>query len=156
MPKRPAELDSLDRSLVDLLRENARMPIAEITRALGVSRQTASSRLDRLLEDGVLHLLAETDIYSAGRNQFVVLGIRTEGRPVVEVAEELAGFEDVIAVNTVAGRHDIEALVAAETNESLCELLTEQIPLIKGISSRSAGLCIEVMKFESNRVPYLS
>ena len=40
MPKRPAELDSLDRSLVDLLRENARMPIAEIARALGVSRQT--------------------------------------------------------------------------------------------------------------------
>ena len=151
-----AALDSVDRALVDLLRVNARMPIAEIARALGVSRPTASNRLDRLLGDGTLHLLAETDIYAAGRNQFVVLGIRVEGRPVTEVAAEVALFEDVIAVNTVAGRHDIEALIAAETNDSLCELLTEQIPLIKGISSRSAGLCIEVMKFDSHRVPFLS
>ena len=37
-----------DRSVIALLRENARMPVSEIARRLGVSRSTAQSRLERL------------------------------------------------------------------------------------------------------------
>ena len=43
-----------DRQLIALLRENARMPVAEIARKLGISRSTAQSRLERLERNGTI------------------------------------------------------------------------------------------------------
>lgn len=149
------EFDEIDRELFKLLRANARMPIADIARALGVSRPTATRRLDRLLKDGGLHLLAETDIYSANRDFLIMVGIKVEGRPVSEVARELAAMPETIAVNSVAGRYDIEILIAADSYETMTSVLTRQIPAIDGTTERSPSLCLEVVKFESYKVPYL-
>ncbi len=151
-----ADLEDLDYALTNLLRQNARMPMVEIARSLGVSRPTAARRLDRLLQEGVLHLLAETDIYATGKDLLVVLELRVEGRPVTEVAAELAAMPEAIAVNTVAGQHDIEALLVADSHEVLSQLHTEEIPSIRGVGDRCAGLCLEVVKFESNLVPFFS
>lgn len=149
------ELDQLDRKLFKLLQANARMPIADIAKALRVSRATATRRLDRLQQEGVLHLLAETDIYSANKDFLIMLGIKVEGRPVSEVAEALAVLPQAIVVNSVAGRNDIEVLIAADSHEEMTHLLTRQIPAISGTTERSPSLCLEVVKFESYKVPFL-
>ena len=151
-----SDLEDLDYALIELLRQNARMPMVEIARTLGVSRPTAARRLDRLLQEGVLHLLAETDIYATGKDLLVILELRVEGRSVTEVAAELAAMPQTISVNTVAGQYDIEALVAADSHEALSQLHTEKIPSIAGVGDRCAGLCLEVVKFESNLVPFFS
>jgi DNA-binding Lrp family transcriptional regulator len=151
-----SDLEDLDHAMIELLRENARMPMVEIARRLGVSRPTAARRLDRLLQEGVLHLLAETDIYATGKDLLVVLEMHVAGRPVTEVAGELAALPETISVNTVAGQHDIHALIAADSHEALSQLHTEEIPAIPGVGERSAGICLEVVKFESNLVPFFS
>lgn len=151
-----SDLEDLDHALIELLRENARMPMVEIARKLDVSRSTAARRLDRLLREGVLHLLAETDIYATGKELLVILELKVEGRPVTEVARELAVLPETISVNTVAGQHDIEALLVADNHEALSRLHTEDIPAIAGVGDRSAGICLEVVKFESNLVPFFS
>ena len=151
-----SDLEDIDHALFELLRGNARMPMVEIARKLGVSRPTAARRLDRLLREGVLHLLAETDIYATGKDLLVILELSVEGRPVTEVAEELAAMPQTISVNTVAGQHDIEALVVADSHEALSQLHTEEIPSIAGVGNHYAGLCLEVVKFESNLVPFFS
>ena len=151
-----AELDELDRALIELLQQNARMPMADIARALGVSRPTATKRMDRLLQDGILHLLAETDLGAAGMDCLMVLGVMVEARPVSEVAAALAAMPQAIAVNSVAGRYDIEALITAKNHAELAQLLTVEIPQIEGIAERSPSLCLEVVKFEPSEVPYLS
>ncbi len=149
------ELDELDRDLFKLLQANARMPIGDIAKSLGVSRPTATRRLERLQQDGVLHLLAETDIYAANKDFLIMLGVKVEGKPVSEVAEALALMPQTIVVNSVAGRYDIETLIAAETHEEMSDLLTRQIPAIEGTAERSPSLCLEVIKFESFKVPFL-
>jgi DNA-binding Lrp family transcriptional regulator len=148
-------MDDKDWALFELLQQNARMPMADIARELGVSRATAARRLERLLQDGGLHLLAETDIYAAGRELLVVLGIRLDGQALEPVAEALSALEATIAVNVVAGRYDIEVLMAAASHDDLATLLSHDIPAIAGNSERAPGLCLEVLKFASNQVPYL-
>jgi DNA-binding CsgD family transcriptional regulator len=41
-----------DRALIALLGENARMPVAELARKLGLSRTTVQARIERLEADG--------------------------------------------------------------------------------------------------------
>ena len=47
-------LDSQDLRLIGLLRENARMSVAQLAKQLGVSRGTVQNRIDRLIADNVL------------------------------------------------------------------------------------------------------
>lgn len=149
----PPALDEIDRKMIALLQQDARMPTGALARELGISRPTVNKRLDRLLQEGLLHLLAETDIQASGKEFLVILGIRTELRPAEEVADDLAQLDEALAVQTVSGRHDIEVVIAAEHREHLNHLLTEVIPAIPGISERTPGLCLDVLKFASNRVP---
>src|SRR5258705_2493154 len=48
------QLDDIDTRLIARLRENARAPVAELARALGLSRTTVQSRLERLERSGVI------------------------------------------------------------------------------------------------------
>lgn len=150
-----SELDDHDRALFQLLQADARMPISEIARELGVSRATAARRLERLLDSGALKLLAETDINAANKKFLTMLGIKVEDQPVADVANALAALPQAIAVNSVSGRYDIEALIIAESHDELSQLLTREIPGIDGVGLRSPSLCLEVVKFESYRVPIL-
>ena len=45
-------------------------------------------------------------------------------------------------------------VAAVDSQEHLCRLLTDSIPSIAGVAASSPGLCLEVIKFESNQVPY--
>ncbi|GMA96096.1 hypothetical protein GCM10025881_29200 [Pseudolysinimonas kribbensis] len=49
-----AALTELDRRLLAALREDGRMPLAELARRLGVARATVTARIDRLTADGVI------------------------------------------------------------------------------------------------------
>ena len=47
-------LDATDRALIALLKENARTPVADLARKVGLSRTTVQSRLERLERSGVI------------------------------------------------------------------------------------------------------
>src|SRR5438034_970484 len=47
-------MDEIDRALIARLRDNARAPVAELARALGLSRTTVQSRIERLERTGTV------------------------------------------------------------------------------------------------------
>jgi DNA-binding Lrp family transcriptional regulator len=47
-------LDTVDRQLIEQLRDNSRLPTATLAKRLGVSRGTVQNRIDRLQQGGVL------------------------------------------------------------------------------------------------------
>ena len=110
--------------------------------------------MERLLDDGRLHLLAETDFQAAGKDYILVLGLNCENHPVKGVAEQLAKLEETLVVTAVTGRFDLEVVAAVETLEAMSQLLTVKVPAIPGITSCSPSLCLDIVKFESNKVPY--
>ena len=148
------EMDDLDLALATLLQQDARTPTVDLARALGVSRHTVTKRLNRLLDEGLLHLLAETDFQGAGKDYVLVLGLCCDNNAVDTIAGKLADMDETLVVVNVAGRFNLEVVAALETYDALIRLLTDTIPSIPGISSCSPSLCLEVVKFESNKVPY--
>ena len=47
-------MDDLDHRLIALLRRNARTPVADLAKALGVARGTVTNRMARLEREGVI------------------------------------------------------------------------------------------------------
>lgn len=67
-----------------------------------------------------------------------------EREKVNEVAEELAGIEGVSEAYSVAGRYDLVAVVRAENNDELADLVTSRMLKIGGIEKSETLFAFEV------------
>ncbi len=54
---------------------------------------------------------------------------------IVQVAEQLADLAGISEVYSVAGRHDLVAVIRVQTNEALADLVTGQIRKLAGIQA---------------------
>jgi DNA-binding Lrp family transcriptional regulator len=139
-------LDDIDRRLIDLLRADARQPISSLAVALDVSPETARSRLDRLVEDGVIE--GFTVLVKAGAEQNVIRAItlvEVAGRGMEKVVKRLREFPEVRIIHSTSGQWDIvleiEAAALAEFERFL-----RQIRLVEGIASTETSILLSTWK----------
>ena len=148
------ELDDTDYAIIDLLRADGRLPYRAIARDLGLTETTVRARVRRLEDSNTMRVVAVTDIEAAGYQMLLAIGIQVENRPPLDVARELATIPEVFSVNVVVGTHDVEILVVAEDQEALAELLSGQLAGIEGIRRLTPALAVDVLKNQSDWVPF--
>ena len=107
-------MDDLDEHLLERLRDNARAPVAELARALGLSRTTIQSRLARLERSGVIAgysvRLSETREAAMIRAHVMLTVDSRQAAAVTAALKRLAG---VRALHSVSGPCDMIAAVEA-------------------------------------------
>ena len=137
-----AVLSDLDRRLLSALREDGRAPVAELARRLGVTRATVTSRLDRLVGEGVIvgfTVRAREDAV-AGEVRAISM-IRVEGRSADAVIRRLRGFGEIDALHSTNGAWD---LVAESRTRDLVEFdrLLGRIRSIEGVLNTETSLLL--------------
>ncbi|MEH6581961.1 MAG: AsnC family transcriptional regulator [Halioglobus sp.] len=148
------ELDDTDYAIIDLLREDGRLPYRAIARELGLTEATVRARVKRLEESNTMRVVAVTDIEAAGYEMLLAIGVQVEGRSPVEVAEDLAKIPEVFSVNVVVGTHDVEILVVAKDQDDLDDLLSQQLANMPGIRRLTPALAVNVLKNQPDWVPF--
>ena len=144
-------LDAQDLRLIGLLRENARMSVAQLAKQLTVSRGTVQNRIDRLIADNVLlgFTVRTTPEAAAHRVRAImsiaVEGDRIEGDRSDAILRTLRGYPEVQALYTTNGRWDIVAELGTDTLESFDEAL-RSIRTIKGIGNSETSLLLSTHK----------
>ena len=108
-------LDSLDVALLRALREHPRAGLQEIARLLGVARATATARVQRLEQAGV--------ITGFGVQAFVTLEIAQGALD--DVHRDLAAIPGVLEAHATTGSGDVLCRVAASSHEGLQRILVE-------------------------------
>lgn len=139
-------MDDIDRQLIALLRENARMPVAELARRLRVARGTVQNRLARLEADGTIvgyTVLLKPQMEE--RHIRALMSIAVEGNRTEEVIRALRGDPAVGALYTTNGRWDIIAELRAESLEAFDRVLG-RIRLLDGIASTETSLLLSAHK----------
>jgi len=139
-------LDDLDRRLIGLLRTNAREPVAVLSRQLGVTRTTVTSRLDRLLENGtILGFSARVRAESDPDTIRAVTLIEVEGRTTDDVIRQLRGFPEVHSLHTTNGAWDLVAELRTDTLGHFDRVLARIRSLDGVINSETSLLLSSVM-----------
>lgn len=135
-------MDDTDRQLIALLRNDARMSIANLAARLEVSRGTVTNRLRKLEDEHVivgytlrLRPDAEPQMIRAWMNVLV------EGNQTRAVIASLLGEPAVEALHDTNGRWDLLAELRAESMAAFAEVL-ERIRLIKGIANTETSLLL--------------
>ncbi len=133
-------MDELDRSLIGLLRGNARMNIADLAHKLGVSRGTVTNRIRKLEDSQVivgytvkLRPETEPDRIRAW------MGVLVEGNQTRQVIASLLGEPGVATLHDTNGRWDLLAELEARSMGELSQVL-ERIRLISGIRSTETNI----------------
>ena len=96
--------DEVDTQIVEQLRANGRATHQQIAKDLGLVATTVSARIRRMEETGMLRVVAVTDFAVHGYHVMIHVGVEVSGRAPLEVAEELAEFDEVFSAYLVTGR----------------------------------------------------
>ncbi len=113
------QIDETDQRLLTLLRENARRPVADLARHLGLARTTVQARLERLETTGVIagYTLRHSALDRPLLQATVLISIEPRSGP--EVVSRLRSLSGVEIVHTTSGRFDLLAQISAQTPQEL-------------------------------------
>jgi DNA-binding Lrp family transcriptional regulator len=139
-------MDDIDRQLIALLRQDARLPIATLAAKLGVSRGTVSNRLRKLEDDQVIvgySLKLRPDAQPAGIRAW--MGVRIDGNQTRAVVASLLGEPGVESLHDTNGRWDLLAELRAENMTALSQVL-ERVRLTKGIAHTETSILLATFR----------
>ncbi|CAB4677123.1 unannotated protein [freshwater metagenome] len=143
---RPARvaLDDTSKSIIEELQSDGRKSYAAIGLAVGLSEAAVRQRVQRLIDSGVMQIVAVTDPLTVGFNRMAMIGIKVEG-DLQDVADQLATFPEVDYVVVTAGSFDLLAEVICEDDDHLLELL-QRFRTIKTVRSTESFVYLKLQK----------
>jgi Lrp/AsnC family transcriptional regulator, leucine-responsive regulatory protein len=114
-------LDQIDRTIVALLQENAKLTFAHVGAEVGLSPTAVKRRVDRLERDGVIAGYgARIDARAMGDGIEALIEIYCSDRTApADVGRSLAGMDQIISAFTVSGEADAVVRVRVESIGSL-------------------------------------
>jgi len=125
-------LDAIDRKLIALLQDDARLSTVALAKAVALSRSAVQERLQRLQASGVIEKYT-LRLGSGGEPLQAWLLLRyADGFSCDDVMPRLAGLPAVRLCHSVAGEIDLMVLVHADTPSALADL-RETIAALKGV-----------------------
>jgi len=140
-----AVLDDVAKAIIEQLQQDGRRSYAAIGKGVGLSEAAVRQRVQRLIESGVMQVVAVTDPLQLGFARQAMVGIEVAG-PLDPVAEALAAMDEVDYVVITAGTYDILAEIVCESDERLLELISEKIRRIEGVSRTETFMYLKLRK----------
>ena len=139
-------LDALDLKLIEELRIDALQPQKDLAPKLGTSPSTIGRRLQRLLDEKIIYVVALVDPAVLGYNTRATIGINAQPHRVDAVARELASSRNVhhIVINT--GYFDLIVSTDFKGPAELSKFVREDLGNIHGLVSHETMVCLETTK----------
>ena len=140
-----AVLDDVSKAIIEQLQEDGRRPYAAIGKAVGLSEAAVRQRVQRLLDAGVMQIVAVTDPLQVGFRRQAMIGIRIEG-DTERVADALSQMTEVSYVVTTAGSFDLLVEVVCEDDDHLLELVGGRIRALPGVRNTETFVYMKLRK----------
>ncbi len=138
-------LDSTDRALIHLLQRDGRRPYTQLAKEVGLSEAAVRQRVQRLLDNETMQIVAVTDPLQLGLNRQAMVLIRVDG-DAREVADQLEQLEEVDYLVVTTGSVDLLAEVLVSDDDALLALLNDKIRQIRGVLSTETILYLGLRK----------
>ena len=129
-------IDGIDKKILRYLMEDARRPILEIARSIGISGAAVHQRLRKLERSGLISGSKFTiNPRALGYRTLAYIGIfldKAMSNP--RAVKELEGIPEVLECHYTTGNWSILIKVLCQDNEHLMQVLNKKIQQIEGVS----------------------
>ena len=144
-----SSLDDVSKAIIEQLQADGRTSYATIAKSVGLSDAAVRVRVQRLLDNDVMQIVAVTDPLQLGFTRQAMVGIRTEGDSQL-VADRLTAMTEVTYVVTTAGSFDLIIEVVCEDDEELLDLVSRRIRILPGVASTETFVYLKLNKQHYN------
>ncbi|MFW9934432.1 MAG: AsnC family transcriptional regulator [Candidatus Thorarchaeota archaeon] len=147
--KHRADLDAMDRRILNILQRDARLSFREIARRLKVSDATIRSRVARLEENDVIKgFTTLVDPERAGMEIVALIQLEADTQLLTKVNTDLRAAEAVKLVMETGDRPNLVILTVFPSREELNAFLDEQIRSVSGVQLLSVTLALGLRKYD--------
>ena len=141
--------DSATETIIEMLQQDGRRSYAGIGQAVGLSETAVRQRVQRMVDAGVMQIVAVTDPMQLGFARQAMIGIKCIG-DTTEVAEKLSAIDAVEYVVLTAGTFDAIVEVVCEDDGDLLSLLNTRIRAVPGVVSTETLVYLKLVKQQYN------
>jgi Lrp/AsnC family transcriptional regulator, regulator for asnA, asnC and gidA len=144
-PGGDVHLDEVSRKIIGQLQEDGRRSYAAIAKVVGLSEAAVRQRVQKLLDSGVMQIVAVTDPLRVGFRRQAMIGVKAEG-DLRMVADKLGAIPEVDYVVVCAGSFDLLVEVVCEDDEDLFRLMNDTIRTIPGVRGTESFVYLRLVK----------
>ena len=138
-------MDDVSKQLVEELQRDGRRSYAALAKTVGLSEAAVRQRVQRLIDSGVMQVVAVTDPLQVGFSRQAMVGVRADG-DLVEVADALGKIDEVDYVVITAGSFDILLELVCEDDDHLLRVLSERIRVLPGVRDTETFVYLKLAK----------
>ena len=139
------KIDSLDKKILEIVINNARMPSKDVAALCGVSRAAIHQRLQRMQELGVITGSSyDVNPKALGYRTCTFIGVNLErGAMYRDVVPELEKVPEIVECHFTTGPYTMLIKLFARDNDHLMELLNNKIQTIHGVSGTETLISLD-------------
>ena len=138
-------IDDVGKRLIEELQRDGRRSYAALAKTVGLSEAAVRQRVQRLIDSGVMQVVAVTDPLQVGFPRQAMIGINCEG-DVESVAEKIADMAEVDYVVITAGGFDLLVEVVCEDDDHLLDLISKRIRAVPSVRSTETFVYLKLRK----------
>lgn len=144
-PTGHTSLDQVSKAIIEQLQEDGRRSYAAIGKAIGLSEAAVRQRVQRLVDAGVVQIVAVTDPLQVGFTRQAMVGLRADG-DLSALADALAALPEVDYVVITAGSFDVLVEIVCEDDDHLLRLLNGSIRTLPGVRETETFVYLRLRK----------
>jgi Lrp/AsnC family transcriptional regulator for asnA, asnC and gidA len=144
-------IDKTNLAIIKHLR-NGRKSYQKIARDLAVSENTVRTRVQKLIEEGILDINGVVNPESMDGHRVVIVGVKLQSMDLVNKGKEFSNLKGVVSVSVVTGRFDLIIVVLLKSGFGLLEFYTDEVSKIADVQSVETFV---VYKSYNLKVPYV-
>jgi Lrp/AsnC family transcriptional regulator, regulator for asnA, asnC and gidA len=144
LPGPAVSLDGISKRIIEQLQQDGRRSYAAIGKAVGLSEAAVRQRVQRLLDGGVMQIVAVTDPLTLGFRRQTMIAVKCDGN-LEDVADKLAGIDEIDYVVITAGSFDLLLEVVCEDDDHLLEILS-RVRSVPSVTSTETFVYLKLRK----------
>jgi Lrp/AsnC family transcriptional regulator, regulator for asnA, asnC and gidA len=144
LPVPAVTLDGISKRIIEQLQQDGRRSYAAIGKAVGLSEAAVRQRVQRLIDAGVMQIVAVTDPLTLGFRRQSMITVKCDG-DLEEVADKLAGIDEIDYVVITAGSFDLLLEVVCEDDDHLLEILS-RVRAVPSVTSTETFVYLKLRK----------
>lgn len=138
--------DEIDLQIIKILNQDGRAAFAQIAQTLGVSPGMIRQRYNRLVEEGLLQVVAITNPMLMGFTTMAQIGVKVHVNRMQEIADQIASFEEVIYLVLLTGSYDLFVEVVCRDKNHLLDFLTTKLHSVEGVKEAETFVYLRIAK----------
>jgi len=140
------KFNRLDRAILKLLNQNARMPSAQMARELGISARTAQNRVQRLVDLGAVRFVGVVNPASFGYNLAVDIFCELEVGFQEQALQAIQEMSNVTYIAISTGDQDISLQAIFKDSAEMQDFITHALHQVPGMRRTRTVLIPSILK----------